>query len=1004
MMRLRLFGVGFVAACIGVAIVWQAASSGAQNPAEAPRAAEVPLPIRQVVLFNSGVGYFQREGDVQGNSRLDLTFPTGEVNDLLKSLVLQDLGGGRITTVSYDSQDPLEKILRSFALDLNNNPGFGQILNQARGERIEINRLERQNAPLTKITGTIVGMEAQRQPAGKDTVADVDFLNVLGANGLQSIPLAEVVGVKFLNPVLDNELTRALKVLAAAHDTQKKRVSLGFDGVGKRAVRIGYVVERPIWKTTYRLRLEPNGKVFLQGWALVENTSDDDWNDVRMVLVSGKPISYQMNLYEPLYIPRPLVEPELFASLRPPVYGGALQAEGRGAAAKNFTPAAGGMFGQFGQFGMMGAGAPPVPQSQGGPADMGGTVGQIGQFGGQGGFFPGGMNPNRYQQYAAPNLAMMHNRLTYEELRQRNLQRTEARDEAKKAGSAIGAVNFKEGIQSVATAEEVGDYYQYVLDQKVSLARQKSAMVPIVDQTIEGAKVSIFNEDIHGKHPLLGLRLKNTSGKPLTQGPITVYDASNYAGDTRILDLPPSEERLLSYALDQETEVKSEVKAAPSPAVHLRLDGSQLAARYVMRETKIYTIKNRSSHERSVIVEQPIRTTWKLLGTRPREQTRDLYRFDVKVPAGKTVTLEVAEEQPRLDQLDVTAKASGQYAGLLGIGIKVLGHTYEDKVLELKLQANILRVSKTVRESKTYFVQNLTDQDREFTLDHIVRPEWQLVTPPDAPGPKGPNVFQFKMTVPKGKMLSRELIEEQPRVEQVGLRTDGTPHYPVGVGLVFRTMPHSYGESLIDLKIHKGIVQATKRTRMSNTFIVQNNSAEDREFNVDHAIRPEWVLLEDGGRPMLSGPDIFRFKLAVVRGKAASRELKEERTCKEEGHALKDYGDAQLRSYLDHPAPSAPVKAALTKALLLAANVDEAARAWADHEKQLDDLTKDQARVRANLQIVPQSSDHYKQFLEKFVAQETAIDNLQRQGRQLRAVVENRRREHQAFMASLSVE
>src|SRR4029077_10904755 len=106
--------------------------------------------------------------------------------------------------------------------------------------------------------------------------------------------------------------------------TQKKAVSLGFNGQGKRAVRVGYVVEHPIWKTSYRLRVEPNGKVFIQGWAIVDNPSDDDWNDVRMVLVSGRPISFKMDLYSPLYVPRPVVEPELFASLRPPVYSGAL--------------------------------------------------------------------------------------------------------------------------------------------------------------------------------------------------------------------------------------------------------------------------------------------------------------------------------------------------------------------------------------------------------------------------------------------------------------------------------------------------------------------------------------------------------------------------------------------------------------------------------------------------------------------------------------------------------
>src|SRR5437588_2210125 len=145
-------------------VVWQTSFSGAQNVENGGKGklAESPLPIRQVVLFNSGVGYFQREGEVQGDARVDLTFPAGDINDLLKSLVLQDLGGGRIATVNYDSHDPIDKILRSFALDLNNNPTFGQILNQARGEKIEITRLEKKEGQPTKINGIIVGMEVQR--------------------------------------------------------------------------------------------------------------------------------------------------------------------------------------------------------------------------------------------------------------------------------------------------------------------------------------------------------------------------------------------------------------------------------------------------------------------------------------------------------------------------------------------------------------------------------------------------------------------------------------------------------------------------------------------------------------------------------------------------------------------------------------------------------------------------------------------------------------------------
>ena len=110
-------------------------------------------------------------------------------------------------------------------------------------------------------------------------------------------------------------------------------------------------------------------------------------------------------------------------------------------------------------------------------------------------------------------------------------------------------------VNSVAHASQLGDYFQYVIDQPVNLGRQKSALLPIVNKDIDGQRISIYNPNVQAKHPLLGLKFKNTSGMHLSQGPITVFEGSTYAGDTRILDLQPGEERLVSYAIDQGTEV-----------------------------------------------------------------------------------------------------------------------------------------------------------------------------------------------------------------------------------------------------------------------------------------------------------------------------------------------------------------------------------------------------------------------------------------------------------------
>src|SRR5262249_29231256 len=180
-MRRTLIGFGLAGAIAAAAFAAWHSSSGAASTADRVAAAKqtappATLPITHVYLFSSGVGYFQREGELEGTSRVDLTFPATDINDLLKSLVLQDTGGGKVTTIGYDSQDPVEKTLKSFALDLTMNPSFGQLLNQARGERVEVNLQQTNSTQPTTMTGIIMGMEAQHHPS-KEGAVEVDFLN-----------------------------------------------------------------------------------------------------------------------------------------------------------------------------------------------------------------------------------------------------------------------------------------------------------------------------------------------------------------------------------------------------------------------------------------------------------------------------------------------------------------------------------------------------------------------------------------------------------------------------------------------------------------------------------------------------------------------------------------------------------------------------------------------------------------------------------------------------------
>src|SRR5215468_10307785 len=206
-------------AAIAAALAFQPASSPAETAKTdaAVKASSSPnLPIAQAVLFSSGVGFFQREGEIEGNQRIDLSFPVQDINDLLKSMVLQDLGNGHVSAVSYESRDPIDKTLKSFAINLTSNPGYGQILNQARGEKVEVVSQATSNAQPGTLTGTILGVESKEEVVSKDKIAHVEVLNLWCTEGMRSVKLADVTRVRFLNPVMENEMKRGLEVLSRA--------------------------------------------------------------------------------------------------------------------------------------------------------------------------------------------------------------------------------------------------------------------------------------------------------------------------------------------------------------------------------------------------------------------------------------------------------------------------------------------------------------------------------------------------------------------------------------------------------------------------------------------------------------------------------------------------------------------------------------------------------------------------------------------------------------------
>ena len=554
---------------IPLTIAFAAMSVASGQVTQAGRAAaNADVPVTKVVLFSSGVGYFEHAGTVRGNSSTELRFKTAQINDILKSLVLQDQDGGRVGAITYPSQDPLAKTLRSFQVDITQNPSLAQLLNQLRGARVTL------EAQAQRLTGTILGVETRRVLPDKGEPVDASVLNLLTGATIHSVALASINDLSLDDPQLQDELTKALAALAQARDQDKKPVTINFTGSGERHVRIGYVVETPVWKTSYRLLLDDSkagGRI--QGWAIVENQTESDWNDVSLSLVSGRPISFIMDLYQPLYAPRPTVVPELFAGLRPQVYDAGLDSR----RVADSMRVAGGI-----------ARPANAPQAM--------------------------------------------------------LRAPMALNEVVTTAAPAAERDFSGSVESMASSGKLGELFQYTVND-VTLPRQKSAMLPIVTDTVRAERVSIYNAGVLRSNPLNGVLLTNTTGKHLLQGPVTVLDKGGYAGDARIDDVPPGQQRLLSYGIDLDVRMDDTKNAQTSVVRTASINKGVLQLSNTLQSTREYRADNRSAHDKTIVIEHPLRPGSKLVDTpAPFETTPTLYRFKVVAPAGKVSAFTVREE------------------------------------------------------------------------------------------------------------------------------------------------------------------------------------------------------------------------------------------------------------------------------------------------------------------------------------------------------------------------
>ena len=612
----------FIAAlCIGAAFS-QAPKSAESKQAPKP-AVQIStsddssrLPVKRVVLYKNGVGYFEHAARVHGNQELAIDFTTSQLNDVLKSLTVVDLGDGRISGVRYNSIAPLDERLKGLRLPFGEEITRSDFLTAMRGARVEV------RSGSSSALGRLLSVEQEQRTTEKGTTYNVTEFSVMTDTGeMKNFELSPAVSVRLAEHDLNQEVGRYLDLVGSSRAKDLRRMSISATGSGDRDIFVSYISEVPVWKSTYRIILPEKAgeKPLLQGWAIVDNTIGEDWKDVQLSLIAGAPQSFIQNISQPLYGRRPVVPLPEAAMLTPQTQEATMNEE---------------------------APAPPPPPPVSGAGDAIGS----GSGRGVGGPLHGSAYVINGQQVR--NLPL--NGRNFTELT------------TLMPGASVGGGfdnKLTSGVVVEAQAQDLGDYFEYNLKQSITIGKNQSALVPILQARIEAEKVTLWSGN--GQPPLRALWIKNASGQTLDSGTFYIVDSGTFAGEGLIETVHPDERRLLSYAADTAVRVTSESEYKDQPVSHIRVAQGVIFITREQRSKTKYTIRNADTAARQVVIEHPVREGWKLAeGSKPEETTASHFRFRVAVDPSKTGELIVEEFTPQTSTAQLTDLSDGQIDAL----------------------------------------------------------------------------------------------------------------------------------------------------------------------------------------------------------------------------------------------------------------------------------------------------------------------------------------------------
>jgi hypothetical protein len=622
------------------------------------------MPVKQVILYKHGIGFFEREGVVPAGDEMRLDFQNNDMNDVLKSLTVTDLAGGRITGIRYDSNETPEQRLAKFPFQVGDTEFLSTFLDHLKGSEIELRLSDK------TVAGSILAARAVETGAENEKRLVREQITLLLDSGdIENFGLDAVSSLRLTDARLEEQLKQYLQTLGQSKSRENRSVYIESSGNGARHLRASYIAPTAIWKSSYRLTLHDADST-LEGWAIVDNTTGEDWNNVRLSVVSGRPISFISLLDTPRYGQRQVAELPEDRAAGPVVYNGAVQGSG----------AVGGVVGGIGTG--IGNGF--------GPGNGGGTGGGTYR-----------VAPSPPPQFA-PAAGFSPQTFT----------------------KADRIANFQNSSVQGASGATLGELFEYNFAGPVTVKKNQSAMLPFLQDKVEARKLLIYSSDRDGEHPVNAAELTNNTNETLDGGPITVYDAGAYAGEALFETLKAGDKRLVGYAVDYGTRIDSTFGKRDQTAREIHAKNGTLQFRYSLHQTRIYTARNVDLKAKTLIVEQPL-AGYFVLSPKPIERTSDAYRFEINLPANGSEKLQVEQEQLTFES-SVVSSVSPDYllTVLQNKQLSEAGRKQLSAVADLKRQ--IVSADESIARTKTELDDLSNDQARlRQNLDSLNRVKGQ---------------------------------------------------------------------------------------------------------------------------------------------------------------------------------------------------------------------------------------------------------------------------------------